>query len=75
MPKLKTPNPPPQQWTPNGYDPKWIEAINGVMEDRDVDARITDLTDDLWNRFIGPLCDAIEDGEYHDNQNTNHQTD
>jgi len=48
--------------TPNGYDPHWIAAINGVLSDRDSGVRITDLNDELWERFIGPMCDAIEDG-------------
>jgi hypothetical protein len=50
--------------TPNGYDPRWVEAINGVLEDRDSDIRIVDLDDDFWNEFIGPMVDAIEDGEW-----------
>lgn len=50
----------PPRHTPNGYDPRWIAAINAVMEDREVDHRITDLDDPFWDRFIGPMCDAIE---------------
>ncbi len=47
--------------TKNGYDPRWIEAINGVLEDRDEDVRIIDITDELWARFIGPMVDALTD--------------
>lgn len=57
--------------TPNGFDRLWIEAINVVLEDREstlTDAggtptagmRLVDLDQDLWDRFIGPLCDHIE---------------
>src|SRR5262249_6668505 len=46
--------------TSNGYDTRWIDAINGVLEDRDGGLRIADLTEDLWNEFIGPMIDAIE---------------
>ena len=49
--------------TSNGYDDAWVSAINGVMEDRGAKVRIVDLDDALWERFIGPLCDAIEDTE------------
>lgn len=47
--------------TPNGYDPRWVAAINGVLEDREADTRITDVTEELWERFIGPMIDAIQD--------------
>jgi hypothetical protein len=47
--------------TPNGYDPTWLAAINRVLEDRESEFRITDLTDDLWDSHIGPMIDAIED--------------
>jgi len=49
--------------TDNGYDPRWIEAINGVLEDRETGQEITDITEQLWDDFIGPMIDAIEDGE------------
>src|SRR5262249_31014442 len=40
--------------TPNGYDQRWIDAINAVMEDRErFDVRITDITDGFWDRFVG----------------------
>jgi len=50
----------PANHTPNGYDPRWVGAINGVLEDRESDVRITDLTEDLWDEFLGPMIDAIE---------------
>lgn len=46
--------------TPNGYDPKWVKAINGVLEDRDSPVRIADIDDGLWERYIGPMVDEIE---------------
>lgn len=46
--------------TPNGYDPAWIKAINGVLEDRECTARITDLNAAFWDRFIGPMIDTID---------------
>lgn len=64
MPKKKTPKPTQSQSTPNGYDPRWIEAINSVMESRDSEVRLADLNDDLWDNFLGPLCDAVEDGDF-----------
>jgi hypothetical protein len=48
--------------TANGYDKLWIKAINGVMEDRGSPVRLQDIDSDLWDKFIGPLCDAVEDG-------------
>ncbi len=50
--------------TKNGYDPRWVKAINQVLEDRDAPARVSDVNEELWDRFIGPMCDAIEEGEY-----------
>ena len=50
--------------TPNGFDPSWIEAINGVLEDRESDVRIKDLDDVIWERWVGPLVDTIEDGHF-----------
>lgn len=50
--------------TPNGYDLAWVSAINGVMEDRETNVRVADLDDHVWERFIGPLCDAYERGEF-----------
>lgn len=46
-----------------GYDPTWIKAINGVLQDRESDTRICDLSDSFWDEFIGPMIDAIEDNE------------
>ena len=48
--------------TPNGYDPLWVQAINHVLEDRESNVRITDIDELLWDRFIGPMVDSIEDG-------------
>lgn len=50
-----------QKHTPNGFDPRWVDAINGALADRDVESRVFDLDDELWERFIGPMLDAIED--------------
>ena len=51
--------------TPQGYDPTWLVAINGVLEDREANVRVTDLDDWTWECFVGPLCDAFEgDHEY-----------
>lgn len=53
--------------TPNGYDARWIGAINGALADRAIDnpvhVRAVDLNDDLWDEFIGPLVDLYEDEE------------
>lgn len=49
--------------TPNGYDNLWVEAINNVLHDREASVRIVDVDAWFWDRFIGPLCDAIEDTE------------
>lgn len=50
--------------TPFGYDPLWIEAINGVLDDREIPhIRVRDLNDEIWERFIGPMIDAIEESE------------
>lgn len=56
--------------TPNGYDPAWVEAINHVLEDREVKTydkdgnvvplRVSDITDAIWEGWIGPLIDTIE---------------
>jgi hypothetical protein len=48
--------------TQNGYDPAWLVPINNVLEDRGTGTVITDITDELWEKFIGPMVDAIEDG-------------
>lgn len=50
-------------WTPNGFDPRWVELINGALADREVEIRITDLSPRMWDEYIGPLLDAIENGE------------
>ena len=52
--------------TPNGYDQAWVTAINNALHDRSSKARISDLTDDCWNAFLGPLIDKIQyDWEAH----------
>lgn len=48
--------------TPNGFDQLWIEAINTVLGERETPVRIKDLDPALWDAFIGPMIDAIEDG-------------
>jgi hypothetical protein len=53
----------PAVCTPNGYDPCWVTAINGALADRETQVRITDLDDDLWDRFVGPMIDAIDQEE------------
>ncbi len=50
-----------QESTPNGVRLMWIVAINQVLEDRESDSRITDLDDDIWEKFLGPLIDFCED--------------
>lgn len=48
--------------TPNGYDRRWIDAINVVLADRKTSTkRIEDIDDALWERFVGPMIDSIED--------------
>jgi hypothetical protein len=46
--------------TPNGYDPRWLAAINQVLEDRETGIEITDIHESLWDQFIAPMIDAIE---------------
>jgi hypothetical protein len=46
--------------TPNGFDPTLIEAINTVLRDRETGIKITDLNQELWDKYIGPLCDELE---------------
>lgn len=46
--------------TPNGYDRRWIDAINVVLADRKARRQIEDIDDALWERFIGPMIDSIE---------------
>lgn len=46
--------------TPNGYDRRWIDAINTILSDRETGIEITDINDTLWDEFIGPMCDTIE---------------
>lgn len=61
---LKFIDPPEETHTPNGWDPLWVEAINHVLQDRGVtNIQITDISDKVWDRFIGPMIDAIEDGQ------------
>lgn len=47
--------------TTNGYDQRWIDAINDVLADRDVPVQISDIDYGLWQSFIGPMIDCIED--------------
>ena len=49
--------------TPNGYDPLWVKAINHALADRESDVRIQDIDEHIWDTFLGPLIDSIEDGE------------
>lgn len=53
----------PASHTPNGYDPRWIPPINEALTDRDGDIVITDISDEVWEQFIGPMLDAIEHDE------------
>jgi hypothetical protein len=55
---------PSRRHTENGYDPLWVEAINVVLQEREARVRIKDISDELWSRFIGPMVDAIEAGEF-----------
>ncbi len=53
--------------TPNGFDRRWVQAINQVLVDRGElpeGAQVTDLTDAAWERFLGPLTDAVGE-QYH----------
>lgn len=53
--------------TPNGYDRRWIEAINQVIVDREQTpegGQVCDFTDGGWERFVRPFVDAVED-QYH----------
>jgi hypothetical protein len=49
--------------TENGYDKCWIKAINTVLEERESEVRITDITDAFWHQYIGPMIDEIESVE------------
>jgi hypothetical protein len=53
----------PRRATRSGYDRRFVDAINGVLEDRDSGVRINDLNDQLWERHIGPLVTAVERGD------------
>lgn len=46
--------------TNNGYDQRWIDAINGVLADREVPIRLSDLDDGFWESFVGPMVDHVE---------------
>ncbi len=50
-----------RHWTSLGYDNLWVFAINGVLEDRGSPIRINDLSGGLWDSYIGPMVDRIED--------------
>ncbi len=48
--------------TPSGlFDRRWVDAINQVLEDREVNITITDILPALWDEYIGPMVDAIEE--------------
>jgi len=53
----------PTTSTPNGFDPLWIKAINEVLNDRETGLVIKDIQQELWDRHIGPMIDAIEEDE------------
>lgn len=53
----------PASHTPNGYDPRWLPPINEALTDRYGDIVITDISDKVWEQFIGPMLDAIERDE------------
>jgi hypothetical protein len=46
--------------TPGGFDPFWVEAVNGALQDRGGLTRINDLTEKMWDEHIGPMLDYIE---------------
>lgn len=48
--------------TPNGYDSRWVDAINNALAHRDSSTRLRDIDDYLWELFLGPLCDAVDRG-------------
>ena len=50
--------------TRNGFDPRWLECINQVLQDRGSEVRVKDLDPFMWDEFLGPMCDAIEEGEF-----------
>ena len=53
--------------TPNGYDPHGSRRSTTFSPTvRSRGSELTDLNDSLWERFIGPMADAIERGEYPD---------
>lgn len=47
--------------TPNGFDERWIDCINAVLQDRESSVQLKDLNPLLWDQFIGPMCDALQD--------------
>jgi hypothetical protein len=47
--------------TPHGFDRRWLAPINGALADRGAAAQVDDLDDDLWDRYLGPLLDALEE--------------
>lgn len=47
--------------TPNGFDERWVDCINEVLRGRECAFEIKDLDPILWDQFIGPMCDALED--------------
>jgi hypothetical protein len=45
-------------------DSPFLRAINGVLEDRGSEKRITEKDlNDMWDANIGPIIDDIEDGK------------
>lgn len=42
------------------FDPVLIAALNNALHDRDCQLRISDLSDELWNNYVGPLVDEIQ---------------
>lgn len=52
--------------TPNGYDQRWVAAINQTLKDRGHDYSIEDINDQMWNDYIGPLLDQIEQDHWDD---------
>lgn len=47
--------------TPNGYDPQLVECLNATLRDRGNGRQIQDLEEYEWFKFLGPLCDYLED--------------
>jgi hypothetical protein len=52
--------------TPNGFDTRWIEAINTALEQRGDQLRLGDINSEVWASFIEPMIAHIEAGTYPD---------